>query len=338
MNSLLFWRFIGMSIIFVHHLIFFGEGVGFTVSFFFVLSGFTLSYFYGDKFKKFDISSMKVFYKKRMKKLYVIHLFSFFLMVFLFYIVKYPFPSYGVTLTNILLLQSFWFNSTDVFAYNGVSWFLSTLIFLYFTTPFLIRMITKSTMKSLLLLLLLIYCSGVIMQITLCDGFQELDFKWYLLYISPYLRIFDYFLGVILGRILFLFLNSSNYILLKNLWIATLVEVLSITLCVLSIKHSLYPMNFLNNQEVFVYDLYAVPAILLLIFIFSTQYGILAKLLDNKVFRYLGKISFSFFMIHQVLIAYFANFFPCQFTVYNIVLLYIITISLADGVHKILKF
>ena len=47
-----------------------------------------------------------------------------------------------------------------------------------------------------------------------------------------------------------------------------------------------------------------IPIWSLLIFIFAYQGGFFSKLLSNKYLVHLGEISFSFYMLHQLVIRY----------------------------------
>lgn len=51
---------------------------------------------------------------------------------------------------------------------------------------------------------------------------------------------------------------------------------------------------------------YFVPIWCLLIYTFAFQGGIFSKILSQRVFVYLGEISLSFYMIHQLVIRYFS--------------------------------
>ena len=102
---------------------------------------------------------------------------------------------------NILLLQS-WVPSRDVcLSFNGVAWYLSTVLFLYCLNPFFEKIfsaINKSGFRNKWNILVIIFCCGFAIVIAiLCDD-KAAD---YFLYFYPPTRILDYLAGYAAGKI-----------------------------------------------------------------------------------------------------------------------------------------
>lgn len=95
-----------------------------------------------------------------------------------------------------LLIQS-WIPQVSVFyalKYVGVAWFLSSLLFCYILSPLCYRIIIRFFSKKSLLLMLFFYlCVIVCMEL---DKFFSLG-GW-LAYISPFVRLFEYLMGMCL--------------------------------------------------------------------------------------------------------------------------------------------
>lgn len=143
--SLSFLRIIFIFLIFLEHypvtpLRLGGEAV----CFFFILSGFVLSYGYGGKVT-IRVITYKEFLVRRLTKLYPLH---WLLLPIGFWITRDVFNQtcYYIP-ANVLLLQSWIPNHYAYFSGNGISWFLSTTVFLYIIFPYLWRFLSRLTIR-----------------------------------------------------------------------------------------------------------------------------------------------------------------------------------------------
>jgi peptidoglycan/LPS O-acetylase OafA/YrhL len=139
--------------------------------------------------------------------------------------------------------------------------------------------------------------------------------RLWLLYIFPPNRLILFLLGIGSLKIFFKFRESSEKGL--NTTFASVLELLSILLIldfifygnltniiITSIAYAKVPLT--KSSELFTnnYISSVIPAILLLI-TFSFGKGIFSKFLSNKIFVFLGEISFSIFILHQLFINFF---------------------------------
>lgn len=116
-------------------------------------------------------------------------------------------------------------------------------------------------------------------------------------YINPLFRITDFIIGIFL----FLLYNKKIKHIKLNNQLSTFIEILSvIVIATFVVVLKVYP-------DIVLYSIfYWIPiGLVILIFVYSEQVlggGVLTKLLSNKMFLYLGSVSFSFFIMHQLVI------------------------------------
>jgi len=105
------------------------------VTFFFILSGFILTYNYYNKFDELNKTKVKSFLKARIARIYPVYVLTFLIAIPLSIvgILKEPLTSFFVALINLLMLQSFVPISKVYFSYNAPSWSISNeMFFLYY--------------------------------------------------------------------------------------------------------------------------------------------------------------------------------------------------------------
>ncbi|WP_430934932.1 acyltransferase family protein [Saccharicrinis sp. 156] len=307
-NSLTSIRFLFAFMVFLSHLSFlrteentfsswlfdniFKEGA-LGVSFFFVLSGFILSYRYQNRFTN-GLQSRSFFYIGRISRIYPLHIFTFIISL------PFVFRTYEGKILNLLakgffnlsLTQSFIPKKSVYFSFNMPSWSLSDEMFFYFLFPLLSLRIKPNNLKlntyiavSLTILILIL--------LTLVPSNLHHQF----FYINPIIRLYDFVMGIFL----FGFYNRLKQTKLK---FGTLFELLSIiSFCILFALHN-------NTPTLVVNSIYYMVPICLIILSTSLEQGKVSQLLQCKLFVILGEISFAFYMIHQLVIRYYLIAFP----------------------------
>lgn len=276
-------RFIFAVMVLLHHLMpsvhyFFYEGfVG--VSFFFILSGFILSHSYKRKFLEVNYSK-RDFYYSRIARIYPLHLLTLGISVF-FVGFTFTFDYFLKFILNFTLLQSFVPFPDFYFSFNAVSWSISDEMFFYLLFPFIIIFINKNK------LIPKISISIFVILVLMLNVFLPESSKHAILYINPFLRIFDFILGIILYDIWEK--NKDNVFFQKK---ATVFEIMVVLLFLLFYTLSVHiPLGYR-------YSIYYWPIISLLLFIFAFSKGFLSKVLSNNIFVVLGNSSFALYMIH----------------------------------------
>lgn len=263
------------------------------VSFFFILSGFILSYSYQQKIISNKVSQNE-FIINRITRIYPLH--------FLTVIVSIPlvlisidsgrdFLAQTVNLfLNITLIQSFVPVREVYFGFNSPSWSISNEIFFYVVAPLLFKRLMNVNNKNAVLFILIV-------TFFIWIGIYLVPVKYYhsIFYISPITRVFDFIIGIILFQ---LFKNnvSSKYSTLK----LSILETVSILLFIVFFYfHREVP-------QVLRYSIYYWIPMMIIIFVFSIGGGLFSNILSKQWLIYLGKISFGFYLIHQLVIRYFS--------------------------------
>lgn len=283
-------RVISMLIIFMWHCGYSNFKVGIPVTFFFILSGFISYITYKDKKEESIVIASIDYCKIKLKRIYPIHLITFLISVPLR--IKIILNNFGkeiiVMITHLLLIQSIIPITHFYFNYNESAWYVSTLMFCYLFTQILVKIINKiqnmnkKLFKSIFLLLV-----TLVVQTVLYKVFNNTKLSQWFLYISPFYRILDYFMGMLVG---FIWINTRKDINFnKN--IMTIFEIFIL---------SVISINYIPSINIYC----EVNKALLLVgvFVFSLEGGLLSKILSNRIFIYFADFSFEFFLVHMPII------------------------------------
>jgi peptidoglycan/LPS O-acetylase OafA/YrhL len=253
------------------------------VSFFFMLSGFILTYSYKDKLLT-NKTSYRSFVLARLARIYPLHLITLLFAVLISFPYIQSYTEYLIKLiTNLFLVQSFIPSKQYYLSFNSVSWSISAELFYYLLFPLLIVIINKRTKTIIALTISL-------PLLTLYLFPANLDSKWFL-YIFPFFRIFDFIIGIIIFSVFLKFRNISI-----NSFKITFIESSSLLLLFIFYWHR---TSFCIESRWSLY--YWIPMVFIIL-TFALQKGFISRVLSHKWLVYLGEISFSFYMIHQLVI------------------------------------
>jgi peptidoglycan/LPS O-acetylase OafA/YrhL len=342
LNSLTSFRFIAALMVFVFHMEVLDQfNLGSAgVQFFFVLSGFILAYNYHSRFISLSKSSILKFYRARFAKVYPVHLLTFIIAAPVVILYFKPDGLYFIKLAvmsaiNLSLIQSFFPNQGTYFNFNGVSWTLSVEAFFYLMFPFLLWLYTKlKVTKNAIISTSIVIIVWALLFLMNANIDENNDFHKWILHIFPVARLFEFSTGIIMAMFFVKKTHKPNV----NKKLFTIYELLSLA----SFAIALY---FSVKLEVgIVRGVYFVPIWCLLVYTFAHQAGSFSKILSNRKLVYLGEISFSFYMIHQLVINY-LNFFNLN-SVYNFVICLGISLLLSvvmyqyyeEPMRKLLRF
>lgn len=291
-------RFLFMLLIFFHHFTWkdteiFEFGGECDVSFFFILSGFVLSLAYG---KKIDDGtfSQKQFVIKQLSKFYPLHILTLTTIIMLDLRIGEDIDTYKVILC-ILLLQS-WIPSNDFnFAFNGVSWFLSDIIFFYLIFPFLYKNLIHSQKRYIALL----FATILALYSIICFNIRP-ELTNSILYVSPATRVIDFIIGLLVYR-----LYASQRTTLFKSWLyrkshnaITFME----TALIFSvfIAYLLYVYLRPEFRCAAMFWLFIPP----FIYFFAAKdkmYGKITELLKSHKMQRFGGATLEFFLIHTII-------------------------------------
>lgn len=295
------------------------------VTFFFILSGFSLSYGFYNKMKDGSFNSFQ-FLKKRFFKLYPMHIIALIVILILF---GKSYDWNGETIRNfilnIFLLHSYVPDINCYFAFNRVSWYLSTLFSLYVFFAFFFKPIFTSRHP---MWILAIASAAMTVALVLFAHFQK-SYDDFVFGIFPPSRLLHFFIGAWLF-LLYKKLESFDF----KAWQLTIAEITSIIVLIFSwvIRNNL-PIKY---QNIFLY----VPACSLIIFIFvlGDQKGIFSRITGSKMFISLGSVSYPFYMIHLFFQNISSYIVPLEFYIEKPFLFFVFYFFLTLSASYILDF
>lgn len=308
------------------------------VSFFIILSGFLNGYVYIKK--DFNIKEIFEFTKKRIMKFYPLHLIMLFIAIplsnaFNLATIEEGFEFVKRFLSNLFLVQSYINDKTFYFSFNGVTWYLSTYIFLVIVTiPFLkvIRKVNEKKFKNIYLFIISLII--FIVTIPIISSIKNMGVnEEFWLYIFPPIRLFEYTIGIIWGVVCSNIKINFKY----DKCIFSFLELFAIAILYLFIKRISISPNFYNILENRL-NMWIIPLIFMIV-VFSYQKGFMSKILTFKPLVYLGQITMYIFMIHQPILIYIIKpgvVHYRYFALYMLVLVILISI-LIDKYNKYKK-
>lgn len=301
----------------------FSAGGAWGVSVFFILSGFLMvySYYDTDRIKECGLRSGLKFGINKVKKLYPLHIVT--LLIAMPYLIVgcIDYPGMGriinptvKTLTNALLVQS-WFPSSGIyFSLNAVSWYLSVSLFLYIMFPFILSWLRRyKGIKTAIIIIAVTFAIQIIMayisSLVQVNLTRDDDFIHWFAYIFPLSRLEDFVIGCNLG---YIFIHSQKdhvkeakhrgltwleigiIVIIAVQWVAYVLLV--------NIPEKVDPSLSANHWWSLTV-LWTITSCAL-VYVFALNQGYISKLLTNKVVLFIGNFSANAFLIHQMVYRY----------------------------------
>ena len=255
------------------------------VSFFFVLSGFVISYSYGWRLRSGDISRAKYF-SLRFARLWPLHFLTGLpFAAFLVWKGWLSLPNYSV---NLLFLQS-WVPSTDWhYAYNGPSWSLSNEMFFYAAFMGLVMLGSRQKLWLYggLVVLVASAMAFVYTYIPNLNVGGNLPLSEWMFYIFPLFRLDEFLLGMIIF----------------DLWRAGKIRAAALSHATIPLLFAAMYFGAKFVAEPFLYHLYYTPFVALLLVSFLDGTSRPIRFFSSRIAVLLGEASFAFYLIHKPLI------------------------------------
>ncbi len=273
---------------------------------FYVMSGFLMYYTYENKSFEHSLKDNLKFSLSKIKKLYPLHIIT---MIFAIILSIAVMVNKGITIRNIVgllfktilnvtLLQT-WFPKSDInVSLNGVAWYLSVTMFLYFMFPTLMLVIKKLKEKKLIMISILM----LILEVLLCIPFiailgEESHIYIWFMYCFPIFRLGDFWIGMSLSKV---FLNRPISVDASTTVIEVFMTLLTVAVfLLLKLDYSNIIVAAIHNWTT-VY----IPIATAWVYLFAIKKGGLTRILSNKYLIYLGNISSYLFLIHYVITQY----------------------------------
>lgn len=264
------------------------------VSVFFVLSGFVLSYSYWNRAPNTTLKSSFNFMIGKMSKLYPLYILM--LIVGLSASIVNAERSIAEILISFIvsvpLLQS-WFPN-DFHTINTVAWFLSTLMFLQFCFPVILKFVKRIDWKQAVWISIAVWIVQIASGFFIATHFER--YANWLTYRHPIYRLGDFFVGTMIFSVYSSRRNlDANHSQIRYTALEVFALCFSIALCLMfgTIRET---MNW------FAHTAMLLPASALLVYVFALDRGKLSALLTNAVALWLSRMSSYIFLIHYLLI------------------------------------
>jgi peptidoglycan/LPS O-acetylase OafA/YrhL len=312
-------RFFAALSIFLHHLdtlglhpsaMLWGINLSWTVSFFFVLSGFVLAYSYSGRLN--NGRAVIQYLLQRMARLWPVHVAC---LVILGATLGFGDAS-RLQVYLALTLQNAWLPAYGSgFALNSVSWSISVEIFFYALFPFIIRLSNRQLLG--LFAANAAFIGGIVVFYT-ATGLavrpdQAADPLWYrsmiptggsVLLFFPPVRLIEFLAGILAFRVFAVARLPTGSVGIVQL------GTLTVLLAYMTQHNSLVQYvdaNISSAAAQVCRQFGAFPLFAFTVFAFSHQSGSISRILAWKPLVFLGEVSFAFYMVHLLVLRYMAQ-------------------------------
>jgi peptidoglycan/LPS O-acetylase OafA/YrhL len=278
-----------------------GLGLWQGVSFFFVLSGFILTYVHPELL---DTAAVNKFMVARFARIWPTYFVAFCL-----YVVLLPEcmkkPDAGLfALLHLLMIQSWTLVKPAIKAFNTPGWSISTEFFFYLYFPVLLHSFALKWRRKLLFTFSLVVLSITAAALAAWPSFAptvNLEVN-----INPLCRLFEFSLGMATCVAYRRYSNKLQWTRLQ----ASLLEAVSLVgiggcLFLPRLMPIMENHYWLNPVRIWLDFCGAAPAYSLLIFLFACERGAFSQLMTRRLFVGLGEVSFSLYMFHLPILMYF---------------------------------
>ncbi|MDN4503065.1 acyltransferase [Alteromonadaceae bacterium BrNp21-10] len=272
--------------------------------FFFMLSGFILSYLYWGKEGQLTISR-KQFWLSRLFRLYPIHLIVIVPTILLMFYnhLQNGFSGLEVAASAVasITLTQAWY-APWVPMWSWPTWTISALVFLYLVMPWLMHVLGKLTQtQSVILLMALPIISMVPTAIYawLTQGMVDVDIVWAIVIGStPLFWVPHFIAGMLLTRIFAISRFNSDWRPAEPSWFAwgdVALLGLIVYACMGTIAE---PLKFFIRHGLFM------PLYMQIILDFARGNGIFARIFSLPGMQFLGELSFSIFIWQNIVMIF----------------------------------
>lgn len=269
------------------------------VSFFFMLSGLVSGYTLYTKQTDPGLRPVGSFLWKKLRRLYPLYFCTVLITVLLSGLptqtAMYGIAGTGARLKQLirsLLLMQSWFPE-GYYDYNGVGWFLSSMLFLYALTLPAMAVLKKADQHPKRYFLFVFLAGGLLfVTAAYCYVTQGLDMGYWH-YIFPPARVGEYLVGMILG----VMLHSLKDRIPAGRLLRLLFTILEIAALIYWFRSLYSPGNYWRNHIVS----WLIPNAVLLS-VFTVGAGWISGLFRCPLAVRLGDVSFECYLIHQIIL------------------------------------
>lgn len=284
------------------------HNTGVAVSFFFMLSGFGLTYSLNHNDKKkasildehWTLRKCYQYARNKMGKLWRWYLLTMIVMIPYSFIETLKNHSLFITTAltafkafiSYFYLQSAFGLARFTHAFNSVCWFVSCLFLLYMVFPFLYRFINKRQSIKLWMLIMFICKIVALVIFSALDAYlgRLSPSQSFFSYVTPYVRIYDFMIGMLFSQY---FMKTQEK---QNKSVSTNLAEIVITIVALFWYFEEYA-TFTGLPYYVVSSIDYLISFLILM-IFAKEAGMISKLLLNKHLIILGNLTMYIYLFH----------------------------------------
>lgn len=285
------------------------------VSFFFVLSGFILTWNYP---VLSDWGARRNFWLARVARIWPLHLVTCLLWIVLMFEsgsrVVYLLEGGGLAklIINLMLLQV-WVPLHDwAVSFNGVSWSISAEFFFYAMFPLLIIYWARHwhyLLAGQAVVVTIFIAIGVYFSLPAANDYPGVGL-FTIIYLNPLTRVLEFTIGIALCNYIRqaaangIKLTSSQWLVLE------LLVLIGITIALLAASRFYGSIAQTFSEPIAYYFAFQGVWLFwaLLIGVFALSRGPVARLLSQRIFVFLGEISFALYLCHAMLIHYLEHY------------------------------
>lgn len=257
------------------------------VDFFFILSGFVITHVYADKLQNWNGTNIKKYIWARFTRLYPMHLFTMILIAIIYHIIVYNFPDFAknnfwaqASTFNNFVAHLFFLQNTPLnnpVAWNVPSWSIAAEWWVYIVAILIIPFLNKRAVMLKNISAFIVALAGLF--IISQNGSLNLTLELGILRC-----LFGFIIGIVVYQV---YKTMKNFN--KSIFNSDIALILSCLVVV-----------FLNHLDL--YDFITIPFFALIILSASLNNGTSKRVLNIKPLQFLGDISYSFYLLHLLIL------------------------------------
>lgn len=279
---------------------------GFAVGFFFVLSGFILMHVYGKTLKTADIPR---FFAARFARIWPVHAACLLLFLLLF---RWRFPPTAPdellrVLSQLTLTQTWGTRVEEILGFNGVAWSISVEAFFYALFPFLCLLDDRRFARAYAAIVLLTLLALLVGNWSVARHPSGMSTVLAVIQFAPPMRLVEFATGIATARIASRFAPSPVARPSRD----SAIEIGALALVCLGyllLGPAQWIRGLVDPGALFVVQRYlpqgpgfALPFAFLILWLARSR-GLVGWLLSRRSMVFLGEISFSFYMVHSMIL------------------------------------
>ena len=197
---------------------------------------------------------------------------------------------------NLSLLQAWSMNSAVHYSFNGASWFLSALIFCYFLSPVLLKLV-KRIKRSYYLVTFVFVIRLLIEIIALRYPGEYFNFRFH---VYPLVRAIEFFMGMSMVPI---YIKMKPWVSRRSCFFMSIIEL--VTICTL-----IFTTISFNERWPRAYFVLLAAIVL---FVYAFDGGGCSRVMAITPLKWMSDIQFEFYILHQAMIKCFVELFSIVF-------------------------